>query len=427
MQKTILVLFISIMACTALVVPLISLAQGSSIITENELDQFIKKPNPRINIPGLKFSESVVKKETDPTGAEATYFYFPYMGEYLAAIYRYSIVAAGVIAVVMIINNGLKWAISGGSSEKISEAKTRIQQVLMGLFVMVLSYFILYAINPNLVEFRSLKVLKELHGSEMDILMAGGMDEQCKGKTYTKLEHCGITSNNQKVPTNTYDTDLKNFAACGNFDWRLFKGMLMHESGFKPYAVNCACFRGIFQFKKDTIYKTFNKYGAQLGMDTTPMEDKNDIRIFDARLQMMGMTRNVVIAKNAIYRICSKEEVDNMTNEDVSTLIYLKHNSGGKSLTNTLEGGGCAGGEAIEKGLINSWTKIFQYRWQKNGHVYGEKYADALEATMAGQAFGEGKAESVRKAGNNMIEHWGVEKIFEAVPGAGTCPVTFTG
>ena len=122
--------------------------------TYSELGNIIVKPTPRITLPGLNFSEG--KTVQDDSGA--TFLFIPFLGEYLAAAYKYGVAIASIFAVVMIINAGFGIAMSGGSPEKINHSKTRIAQSLVGLFLAVGSYTLLYTINPNLVKFKSLKI-----------------------------------------------------------------------------------------------------------------------------------------------------------------------------------------------------------------------------------------------------------------------------
>lgn len=122
--------------------------------TVDEIQTLIAKPVTKINIPGLNFSEPKAVEEDS-----GVYLYLPFIGEYLAAFYKWAIAALGVLAVVMIMNHGFAWSISGGSPEKITTAKKRIGEALIGLLIAVGSYTLLYTINPNLVEFKSLKVL----------------------------------------------------------------------------------------------------------------------------------------------------------------------------------------------------------------------------------------------------------------------------
>lgn len=79
---------------------------------------------------------------------------FVNFGEFIKWIYKYGVVVAGILAVVMIIVAGFSWATSGGSPEKITASKKRIGGAMMGLFLAVMSYFILSLINPYLVNLR---------------------------------------------------------------------------------------------------------------------------------------------------------------------------------------------------------------------------------------------------------------------------------
>lgn len=127
-------------------------------ILGDELQELIDKPTLRISIPGLSFTDKdELVQSTDEDGA--TYIHFPFLGEYISAVFKYAIATIGAIAVIMIIVAGFTWITSGGSSERVSEAKKRIQQSIVGLFLAVSSYTLLYTINPELVSFRNLRVL----------------------------------------------------------------------------------------------------------------------------------------------------------------------------------------------------------------------------------------------------------------------------
>src|SRR3989339_493731 len=63
------------------------------------LNKLIQAPSLKITIPGVSFTNpSKLKRTTDERGA--TYVYFPYLGEYIASIYKYGIIAIGVASVV---------------------------------------------------------------------------------------------------------------------------------------------------------------------------------------------------------------------------------------------------------------------------------------------------------------------------------------
>lgn len=79
---------------------------------------------------------------------------FNNLGEFIQYGYRYGILIAGILSVLMIIFGGFQWAMSGGNSSTIENAKKRIGGAVIGLAIAVLSYTILYIINPNLVNLR---------------------------------------------------------------------------------------------------------------------------------------------------------------------------------------------------------------------------------------------------------------------------------
>ena len=69
--------------------------------------------------------------------------------KYVSLIYRLAAGIIGIIAVVVIIINGIIISASGGESGTIDNAKNRIIQSLVSLAILFLSGIILYSINPN--------------------------------------------------------------------------------------------------------------------------------------------------------------------------------------------------------------------------------------------------------------------------------------
>lgn len=128
--------------------------------TYDEIQIQINEPQPRIKIPGLEFSsreeiERATRRESDGN----TYLFIPYIGEYIAAAYKYLILLFGLESVILLIIHGFGIVQMKGDREKLERAKTRIGHAFQGLLIAVGSYVILYTINPELVEFKSLKIL----------------------------------------------------------------------------------------------------------------------------------------------------------------------------------------------------------------------------------------------------------------------------
>ncbi|MFH1286420.1 MAG: hypothetical protein ABII02_01575 [Candidatus Magasanikbacteria bacterium] len=122
----------------------------------SEIRQILDKPQLSINIPGVKFTDMADLTKKWEEGRR--YVYVPFIGEYFKAVYQYIIIAASVISVVVLIVAGTRWTLSGGSTEVIMESKKQIVGAIIGLVIALTSYTLLYTINPELVQFRSLRI-----------------------------------------------------------------------------------------------------------------------------------------------------------------------------------------------------------------------------------------------------------------------------
>lgn len=104
-----------------------------------------------VAIPSLQFSAP--PSEVDSEGN----IYISWIGEYLSAVYNFAVLAISIIGIVMLIMMGIKIITSGGGPAK-ADAYKRISQIVIGLFIAWGSYAILFAINPDLTVFKSLKI-----------------------------------------------------------------------------------------------------------------------------------------------------------------------------------------------------------------------------------------------------------------------------
>lgn len=156
--------------CLSLALPTNTQAADGKF-TQEELQNIINVPQPRIKIPGLNFSDKdkvigTLKEESGASGA-GQYLSIPFLGEYLAATFRLAVVSASILAVIFIIIGGFVWTTSAGSAQRIDSAKTMITRAITGLIIAASSYIILFTINPNLVQFKSLKILL-IPGKDLD-------------------------------------------------------------------------------------------------------------------------------------------------------------------------------------------------------------------------------------------------------------------
>ena len=110
----------------------------------------------------------------------------PWISQYIGAIYRYGVALAAALAMLMITIGGAIWLTAGGSSERVSTAKSFISSALVGLTLALSSYAILYAVNPALVALKPLQI-KEV---ENVVLNLGSGDAElgkvaCQVSTHT--------------------------------------------------------------------------------------------------------------------------------------------------------------------------------------------------------------------------------------------------
>lgn len=104
----------------------------------------LKEPPLQIKIPTIHFTADKDK----------------WIGEYIKGIYEYGIMVVGILAAVVLMWAGLLWLTSGGSMDKVKQAKSWIAAALTGLVIALSSYVILYTVNPDLVIFGPIKIEK---------------------------------------------------------------------------------------------------------------------------------------------------------------------------------------------------------------------------------------------------------------------------
>ena len=79
---------------------------------------------------------------------------FAHIGEFIQIIYRYGIIFAGIMAVIVTLIGGLRITMSAGSPDKVTGGKKMIGGAVGGLILVALSYVILYTVNPATVNLR---------------------------------------------------------------------------------------------------------------------------------------------------------------------------------------------------------------------------------------------------------------------------------
>ncbi len=72
-------------------------------------------------------------------------------GKYVVAIYEFLLSIVGIVAMVMIIIGGFRYMTSTGNASAMADAKDMIFSALLGLGLALLSWLILYTINPDFI------------------------------------------------------------------------------------------------------------------------------------------------------------------------------------------------------------------------------------------------------------------------------------
>lgn len=155
---------------------------------------------------------------------------------YIATVYNFGIWIIGVSALLMISIGGFMYITAAGNSSSITKAKGVIYDALFGLILALVSYLLLYIINPDLV---NLKKISNAPGS----IGSGNGQGVSSGSTLP-------------VGCNNYD---KNFAeaAGDNNDLRcLLKAVASAESGCNPGAVSPKEACGMMQILPSTAGMT---------------------------------------------------------------------------------------------------------------------------------------------------------------------------
>ena len=134
---------------------------------------------PKFVIPSLTVKIPGLASFAEPGGGyEAGYYEVPYVGQYISAVYAWATGIVSILAIAMIAWGGFKWTTAGGDQSKVSSAKTTITNALLGLLLALGTYTILWTLNPELVNFKNLRidVIKRITYGDATEYMAGSKE-----------------------------------------------------------------------------------------------------------------------------------------------------------------------------------------------------------------------------------------------------------
>ncbi len=115
--------------------------------------QTINGPSLIIPIPNVKFSDVQV---VDTGGARI--IDVPWIADYVAGVYKYSIGLAALMATVMFMVGGFQYLTAGGDVSRVKAGKKRATDALIGMLLVFGAYAILNLVNPNTLTFSALRI-----------------------------------------------------------------------------------------------------------------------------------------------------------------------------------------------------------------------------------------------------------------------------
>ncbi len=144
------------------------------------------KPKIYVAIPDLKLSDLKV-----PIGGdESVQISFPWIAQYIIAVYKYALGFASILAVIMIMAAGILYLVSAGNPQRISQAKNYIIGAITGLIIIVGSYTILNLISPQLTQLGSVE-LKTVTEAELEEEF---MNAEIEGRTSSSQNNIAFAS-----------------------------------------------------------------------------------------------------------------------------------------------------------------------------------------------------------------------------------------
>lgn len=294
-------IFFTLIVCFLIFQPIKIFAQDKKL-------PLLIAPNLSVSIPGTKNFTNI-----DCQAGEICNI--PWLAQYIAGLQRYAIGIIGIISVIVLMIGGVLWLASGGNGTQIEKAKKMIVGSIIGLFLTMASYLILFLINPNLTILKSLEItsLSRVDLSELEFV---GHEPQ------TSAPH------GQPISDNSFDATFKNFAACVGVDWRVLKGIAFKESHLDPSVVNHAGFTGLFQTKQLYCQESVRIIGLPSSFCNAGVKDP---------------AVNTAVATGML-----KTNLSTINNTCASTndikkfqMIYFGHSSGGGALKKAIRTYGC--------------------------------------------------------------------------------------
>ncbi|MDO8430011.1 MAG: hypothetical protein Q7S73_01425 [bacterium] len=122
---------------------------------------------------------------------------------YIARLYQFGLMIAGLVAFGSIIFGSVKYILSAGSITNQQDAKDQITQAILGLALLLGAYIVLYTINPDLVNLRNPNAeiinIENLPGGNQGTDQSTGQEQSPVPGEVINPEHASACSTSMQV------------------------------------------------------------------------------------------------------------------------------------------------------------------------------------------------------------------------------------
>lgn len=71
---------------------------------------------------------------------------------FISSVYRFALAVVGILVFIRLLYAGFMLLTAAGNVSKISDAKEKLKNAIIGIILLFSAYLILYVINPDLVK-----------------------------------------------------------------------------------------------------------------------------------------------------------------------------------------------------------------------------------------------------------------------------------
>ncbi|HEU0051480.1 MAG TPA: pilin [Patescibacteria group bacterium] len=115
---------------------------------EVQVAKDIITPQLGVPIPGLTFSSATQQDD---------YLSIPFLGDYIAAVYRYAVGISVILAIIMVVYGGFRYLI-GSAAGDVKKGRTIIVDAIAGMLITLCAYLILHIANPSTLNLDAIRL-----------------------------------------------------------------------------------------------------------------------------------------------------------------------------------------------------------------------------------------------------------------------------